>query len=124
MLCSGDTWYGKYGFKPVDLERETLNLSRYEQYLYNKHILSKTKVKCCDIKQYIIGALQSQRTKDEIKKLKTRLDNYDNKYIIELMSDFFDDYEDKCFIFNDVYWKIRQELKLYDLFEYKYFLVL
>ena len=126
MSCNGNTWYGQYNFLPFDQQTESLNIDRYELYLYNKHILTKTKVKCTNLKQYIINSMMKdvKLSKQEIKELEKKLNKYDDLYVSDLMSDFFNDFNKNCHMFNNIYWLLRDELKLHDLFEFKYFLKL
>ena len=57
VLTSGDTWYGKYGFKPVkydDANMIIINSTYNESYEYNKNKMNTLKLNEIDMKKYFI----------------------------------------------------------------------
>jgi hypothetical protein len=126
MLCTGNIWYTKYGFIPFSTTDGTINEYKYEHFLYNKHILENTKVECTNVIDHILSAITKNKKnhKANTGDIKNILKKYNKKSIVEIMAFFFDDFDNKCFLFNDIYSNVSIELKLHDLFEFKYFLKL
>jgi hypothetical protein len=125
-LMTGETWYGKYGFRPFDAHDENNTGNLFKKYLKNKEIMEKAKMK--DIKNFKIL-------------IKNGLDksNYDKKMEIDII-ELFDDYYSKnilvkdflstllkpkffngndkikgtCLLFYYIYMDLYEELRLYD----------
>lgn len=51
-LLTGDTWYGRYGFRPVDKRQR-------EDYTYNRHIMNTTQIHDIDFR----SILESNKTR-------------------------------------------------------------
>ena len=46
-FLKGDTWYGKWGFRPANKDTNDIDTKKNKIYEKNKYIISKIKVKYC-----------------------------------------------------------------------------
>jgi len=53
ILLTGDTWYGKYGFRPINVNTYKHNEILNENYNNNKLIMNKITIKEVNIMKYI-----------------------------------------------------------------------
>jgi hypothetical protein len=110
-LLTNTTWYGGYGFVPVD------EIYR-KQFKKNKEIMDKMLLK--DIPKlitYIIKAHKQAKSKENIdeiiKNYQTALDN--NALLKKYLKYFLYDYDQSCDIFYYFYEKLYFKLGLYDM---------
>lgn len=113
MLLYGDTWYGKYGFRPYDKTNCIPDKFEIARYNKNKKIIQKTLVKDVKLANYIKNGI-----------LKYKLFHLDRNFIIKLvddnantnLSDFLiqlmKNYDKYCCLFEYIQRKIIIELGL------------
>jgi len=55
-LLTGDTWYGKYNFRPIQYEKENYILDKYntKKYEKNKEIMNTIQLKNINFKKYLL----------------------------------------------------------------------
>jgi hypothetical protein len=85
VLLSGNTWYGKHGFRPYDSRRNEPSKTQLDNYQSNVDIMNKVRVKDVGLYDVIIKCLKNatkEKWFDHIKKHENDLlKNYLNKYI-------------------------------------------
>jgi hypothetical protein len=106
-LLTGTTWYGKYGFIPV-------NKILRKQFEQNKNIIENTNLKDVpQLKKYLIKILKNKNDKilekimisyDQAIKINSKL----NKYL----QFFLHNYDNNCYIFYLFYEQLYTDLKL------------
>jgi hypothetical protein len=124
-LIFGDTWYGKYGFKPYDshLDKEDEELSKY--YQENKDIVRSTEVDNTNLFNYLFEVLKNQEGKTE-KEVKRFIDEYHEKYHNYTISEFFKmflmKFDKNCGIFSQFYRGFYKNQKLYNFYGHSFYL--
>lgn len=124
-LLFGDTWYGKYGFRPYipDSDQEDKELNEY--YSKNKEIVLTTKVKDTNLFNYLFEALKDESNKSEVE-IKTFIDEYYAKYKNCTISQFFKmfllNFDSTCKIFSKIYRGFYTNLKLYNFYGHPFYL--
>lgn len=112
-LLTGNTWYGKYGFRPDDLNDKKL-------YKYNKEIMNTTKLNDIDFNKILEKLLKYKNKKlitneqyNYFIKVYNKIKDI-NPLVKELLFIIFrkDKYEFMCSVFNLIYNKLILLLKL------------
>lgn len=121
MFTSGDTWYGKYGFIPYDTDTLNIDIENCKKYLYNKKIITTTKIKNTNIIKYLEIASKELKLKIDDNIFKQMKDKYANSTINEFFDIFLKKFDKYCEIFSHVYEKLIVSIKLYNLHNMVYF---
>ena len=134
---NGDTWYGKFGFRPANDKENNISNIGNKQYNRNSDIMENIKVKDCKtLKNYLIESkkkiwkkiiknMKNERdskdtkNKTELKKISEEINNYvnDYKYIEEDVVYLLKKYENKLlskFVFD--FLKMKNAYYIFDLF--------
>ena len=77
VLTSGDTWYGKYGFRPVKYDDDNMIIidpTYNESYEYNKNKMNTLKLNKIDMKKYFIKL--KNFSKEQFDNVEYLIDNY------------------------------------------------
>jgi len=123
MLTRGDTWYGKYGFIPFDPIKKQIDIDTLVDYKTNQKLVKIIKIKCTDIKEYLIKATYKlnlnrqypEHIIDQIIKV------YGAKSIQDFFRDFMEKYDTRCHIFNEIYKNFMMDMHLVDLYNKTYY---
>ncbi len=115
QIISGDTFYGKHGFIPIDKKDK-------ENYNKNKKILSKLLIKEFDFKKYITQFLENNKdinpkSMNNILKFINENQNMRIGELIEILSDNFDN---NCKFIDFIINKIYKHYNLKSMFNIKY----
>jgi len=116
MLLNGNTWYGKYGFRPSDDDGNKNYLTK--QYDMNKKILDKAIIKDYPEiikiikKGYKKCSLDTQKYIN-IDKIIDAIKKYDDKKVCKVMKMILLNYDFWCELFYHIYNKINILLGLY-----------
>jgi len=112
-LLTGDTWYGKYGFRPIDKDY-------YKQYKYNKKIIEQTKLNDINFNK-IINKILKYKNKNKITEeqynyfitIYSKLKD-SNPLVKDLLFTIFnkEKYDSMCDVYNLIYEKIILLLRL------------
>lgn len=103
-LITGDTWYGKYGFKPTD---ERL-IKKYEN---NKKIMNTLTLKDINLIKYL---LMSKLDEKVIEKSKEFIEKHQSVLVKDYLSKFLKEYDKTCEYFYDFYELLSDDLGLYN----------
>ena len=108
ILLTGDTWYGKYGFRPINVKTYDYDKILNKNYDNNKLIINNITIKEANIMKYI------KITKDEnvIKQVKKILEKDENMLLKDFLQKFLTEYESTCSYFSLFYDKLYDDLKL------------
>ena len=123
-LTRGDTWYGLYGFIPYDSDRDIQNKRGCELYFNNKKIIGSVKVNDTNVEQYIRDALHKLKMEDYIEDIDELFKHYDNRPLSTFLYQFLNDFQEICFIFDEFYIKLSQDLKIFDFHGSSFYLPL
>jgi hypothetical protein len=104
-LLTGDTWYGKYGFRPI---KEHL-VKKYEN---NKKIMNTIILKDIDLIKYL---KMTKLNKKVIEKSKIFIDKHQLFLVKDYLVKFIKEYDKTCKYFYDFYLTLFIDLGLYDL---------
>ena len=122
MLTQGNTWYGKYGFKPFDPESESLHLDNYVNYLVNIKLVNILKIECTNLYELIVQTTHINKneilTNDKITKI---FKKYNKKTIKEFFTDFLKNYDLTCDIFYDIYKNFMEHNGIVRLHQISYY---
>jgi hypothetical protein len=109
-LLTGDTWYGKYGFRP----NEDFYITVYEK---NKKIMNAIRLKDIDLIKYF---KMSKINEHSINKIKEFIKENQLMLLKDYLRIFIKEYDRIYEYFYDFYLTLYDDLKLYD-FDHKIF---
>ncbi len=116
-LLYGDTWYGKYGFRPYDSYNDIQDTELSEIYEKNFDIVKNTKTKDTNLYNCLYEVLLETDPVNK-KKIKEIIDNYYKKYANNTISVFFRNFlinfENACTIFSKFYVGFCIGIHIYD----------
>jgi len=113
-LLTGNTWYGKYGFKPVD---DTL----IKYYDNNKKIMNTITLKDIDLIKYL---KMTKLDRKIIKNAKKFIEKHQTLLVKDYLSRFLKEYDRTCEYFFDFYFTLFTDLGLYNFFHRTFELVI
>ena len=114
-LLTGDTWYGKYGFRPYNISKKKINKKFTEYYENNKNIMNNITILQVNILKYIEKTENIKLIKATQKLLLTNPEMLLKDYLTNLLKQ----YNERCNIFYIFYEDIFHDIivdnnKLYD----------
>ncbi len=121
-LLTGDTWYGRYGFRPITRSADsyTIDKTALSYYEKNKQIMSQVKITDIDLIKYI-----SLTKNDKLIKAVGQLVKLDpNMLIKDFLTNFIRDYDSTCEMFYEFYEKLYGKLGLFGFYRYLFGLYL
>lgn len=116
-LTRGDTWYGIYGFIPKD------NIGS-KRYFNNKKIISSVRVSDTNVEKYIREALHKLKIEDYIENIDGMFEHYNDRPLSTFLNQFLHDFQEICFIFDEFYINLSQDLKIFDFYGSSFYLPL
>jgi hypothetical protein len=115
ILLTGDTWYGKYGFRPYDIQVKSINDMMNNKYNKNRKIMSKITIKEANILKHISRALaRREGIVEDIKKL---LAVQPNMLVTDFLTQFLKNYDKTCKYFSLFYEDLFEDLQLTDFYK-------
>jgi len=105
-LLTGNTWYGKYGFRPRDK-------SLIEYYENNIKIMNKVKLKHIDLIKYF---KKTKLNKEVIENTKVYIKKHQDLLLKDYLTKFLKEYDKTCEYFHDFYLLLFIDLKLYNFY--------
>jgi hypothetical protein len=103
-LLTGDTWYSKYGFKPVDKKLKI----KYEN---NKKIMNTVILNDIDLIKYL---KMTKLDKSVIEKSRQYIEKHKLLLVKNYLSKFLKQYDKTCEYFFDFYYHLSDDLGLYN----------
>lgn len=116
FLLYGNTWYGKYGFLPY---HDGLNIPHDEnikKYRNNQKIIKNAHVGDVSIYKYIEDACYKNKININLQKIKEKIEVSKDQKLSDFLIEFLKDYDDRCYLFSQIYIKIYNELKMFDFY--------
>ena len=124
-LIFGETWYGKYGFRPYNSIDNKPNKQLLKAYDNNKSIVKNTKVKDTNLFNYLYETLKELKP-GNIKENKKIIDKYYEKHKDLTISQFFRrfliKFQDACELFSMFYINYYDDQKLHSFFGESFYL--
>jgi len=112
VLLTGDTWYGKYGFRPImySNNKYIIDEKLNEKYYKNKHQIDILSISDFDLIKYI------KMTKNEsmIKATNEIIKQNPQMLLKDYLKNILSDYDKTCKYFNKFYMELYDNLRLYD----------
>jgi len=108
ILLTGDTWYGKYGFRPINVKTYDYDEILNENYNNNKLIMDKITIKEANIMKYI----KMTKDKNVIYAVEKILEKDENMLLKDFLQRFLKEYESTCSHFSVFYDRLYNDLKL------------
>ena len=115
-LVEGDTWYGKYGFRPYDPLTNTENIQKTQLYNRNKTIVTTTLVRDTNLFQHLFAAINNAspiHIPDNAKFIKNLFNKYQDCTISHFFKHFVLHYKNACELLSLVYIDYYTDQKLY-----------
>lgn len=106
ILLTGETWYGKYEFRPT----EKRLIKRYED---NINIMNTIKLSDIDLIKYLN---MTSINKDIIDKTKSFIKKHPSMLLKDYLSKFIKEYDKTCIYFYEFYEQLFIDLKLYNFY--------
>jgi hypothetical protein len=106
ILLTGDTWYGKYGFRP----RKNL-ITKYEN---NRKIMNTIRLKDIDLIKYLKMTKLNEKV---IREFEIFIDKHQSLLVKDYLTRFIKEYDKTCEYFYDFYEKLFEDLELYDFYK-------
>lgn len=121
-LLTGDTWYGKYGFRPVIRSSNSYAIDKtdLDHYEKNKQIMSQVKITDIDLNKYISLTKNDKLMKAVVQLIKSN----PNMLIKDFLTNFIRDYDSTCELFYEFYEKLYVKLGLFGFYRYLFGLYL
>jgi len=108
ILLTGDTWYGKYGFRPINVNTYKHNEILNENYNNNKLIMNKITIKEVNIMKYI----NMTKDKNVINAVEKILEKNENMLLKDFLQKFLKNYDITCQYFSLFYERLYNDVKL------------
>ena len=122
-LLYGDTWYGKYGFRPYDTMQNKPYQPHVDSYNKNKNIIQNAKVIDVNLIKYFKDAVKLFKLTD------INTEHFDKLFIVwkdkplsQILRVLLKDYDKYCCIFTYISKKIYDELGLFPFSELPFYL--
>jgi hypothetical protein len=111
-LLTGDTWYGKYGFRPIKYSKNKYVVNEYFSKLYekNKHIIDSLKI--CDLD--LIKYINLTENSPLIKATSKIIFQYPEMLLKDYLTNIMKQYDDMCEHFNKFYMELYDDIGLYN----------
>ena len=114
-LLTGDTWYGKYGFRPY--ENYKLNKVQNKIYNENKKIMTTITMDKINLKKYLLKIHKKypeEMTEDMVYKLLKKQNDNPNKLLITFLNELHgkDVFESTCHLFYVYYQRLFNDIGL------------
>ncbi len=110
ILLSGDTWYGKYGFRPRD--NITNNIDKYQNKKYENNVKIMDTLTISDIN--LIKYIKMTKNNNFIEKTKETIINKPKMLLKDFLRKFLKDYDNMCDYFYMFYEKLYNDIGLTD----------
>jgi hypothetical protein len=108
ILIYGETWYGKYGFRPYDMLLSKLDEINNNKYNKNIQIMKNITITDANILKYI----KLTNKKSIIEDVEYLLKKYPNYLLSDFIKSFLKKYDKSCKYFNLFYKQLFDSIKL------------
>jgi len=117
FLMNGNTWYGKYGFRPYDKNDQISDKKRIKKYIRNQKIIEDIKVKDIPLVKYMNDAIIKHNIKNiDMDILGPKIESLGNEPLSSIIKVLMDGYNSFCCIFAHIINKIYKKLGMYQFY--------
>lgn len=111
-MLTGDTWYGKYGFRPIKIKDNTYIFDEFEykKYEQNKQIMLTIKITDINLLKYI-KLTNNQRLINATEKI---IKSNPTMLLKDFLFNLLRDYDKTCEYFNMFYESLFNKISVYD----------
>lgn len=121
-ILYGDTWYGRYGFRPIEIDHIGDTQSYNTKYENNKKIIKTIKVKDIPLLDIIIRSGERAKITINQKNLSELLDKNKEKLVSDFMIDLLKKYDQHCCLFENMSDELFRVLGLHSFYKYKFYM--
>lgn len=122
MLTQGDTWYGKYRFRPFNTYKKDLDIDRYIDYRVNSILVDKIKINCTNLKELMKKAIRENKTEFTEEGVERVISKYGKLSIKDFFKKFLSKFEVGCELFFYIYKDFMDSVGIKNLHGISYFL--
>jgi len=123
MLSYGDTWYGKYGFRPYDNIDNVPDEKGIKKYNKNKQIIQKTIVKDVNLIKYVLNGIRKYKLYHiDSSILIEKTIEWRNHKLSDVLLVMMQEYDKYCCLFEYIQEKIIEELNLVSFHKSSFYL--
>jgi hypothetical protein len=112
-LLTGDTWYGKYSFRPISIENNKYTLDKLLNKAYNKNKKIMEKITISDTE--LIKYIKKTNNNNLINSIAKIINEYPTMLLKVYLSNLLSNYDKTCDDFSKFYVKLYTKIGLYDL---------
>ena len=111
-LLTGDTWYGKYGFRPIEYSDNNYVIDKHfgELYERNKHTIDTLKISDFDLIKFI-NLTENEALINATTKIITQ---YPEMLLKDYLTNILKQYDENCHYFHRFYMKLYDDIGLHD----------
>lgn len=122
MLTTGNTLYGKYGFKPFNAYLKQYDFDKYIDYKINQKIVNIIKINYTQIKDIMLSNARSERHNGvEIVDIIRMYKDYKSMSVKDFLHLFMKNFHASYKIYYDIHSDILRELKMSNFYGTSYF---
>lgn len=121
-LLTDDTWYIKYGFRPIIYENNTYKIDEIANKKYEKNKMIMNKIKIRDV--YLIKYINETNNDKIIKATIQIIKNYPNMLLKDYLSNLLNEYDKTCIYFYQFYRKLFDDIGLTNFHRQQFGLIL
>ena len=123
VLLYGDTWYGKYGFRPYDKNKNIPDEKEINYYNKNKKIMKKVLVKDTKLIDHIRKGIYIHKLYNiDMTMVINKIKEWQDRKLSEVLKIIMKDYEKYCCLFEYIGDKLFDELGLKSFRNYSFYL--
>lgn len=111
-LLTGDTWYGKYGFRPIDYQNDEYILDKLNNKLYEKNKIISQTIKINDIK--LMSFIKLTNNESLIKATERIINENPNMLLCDYLKNIIIDYDNTCKYFITFYELLFNKIMRFD----------
>jgi hypothetical protein len=122
MLLYGDTWYGKYGFRPIEKDHEGDTKSYQDRYKKNQEIMNTVLTRNVPLLDIIMKAGEKIKIDVNRDRLVEYLEKNRDKLLKDVLKEFLKNYDKFCCLFENMTDELIRFLGLYSFYKYQFYL--
>jgi hypothetical protein len=111
-------WYGKYGFRPYDPEKNTSDEKLSKIYKKNKQLVNKTKIEDTNLFVYLGRIVREKSKGDKVEEKRAMAESkrmFGKMTIREFFRyHFFEDFQETCGTLSKFYLNFAEDNSIYD----------
>lgn len=122
VLLNGDTWYGKYGFRPIEYTSDNYRIDNFNNKKYEANKLIINKIKISDIN--LIKYIKLTQNDTLIKVTEHLIKEQPNMLLKQFLFNLLKDYDNTCKFFYTFYRQLYDDIGLKVFYKNQFGLIL